>query len=318
MIFWLRTPSGEFVRLNKDGLATRLHRLGFSTKADKGLMSEVNEIISDIQVERYVRWAGSLAGWDAGRYEINGKAILVTDSPRIIQANAEYSNSTVYDYFQRLLCDDQKIHFHAWIKLARKHPLLAKSFRRGPAVIIVGKADHGKSLGGNLISLMLGGRQADPTQFAQGETTFNAHLFGAELLFADDKGGHDDQRARLRTASVIKQLVADRTPECHGKHKTPIGLTPFWRVRDAFNDEPEDLLVLPALSDGIMGKLLIFRTVERAIDAPTGHRRTIPSVRAEADRGDPRLPRVAGGVGDPGGIPARTLRPAGLPQPRGP
>jgi hypothetical protein len=256
------------VRLNKESFATRLQRLGFSTEAKNGLLSEVGEIISDTQVNRFVRWAGSLAGWDAGRYEINGKPILVTDSPTIIQAT-HGDDSMMYDFIERLLGDDQAIYYHTWIKLARE-ALLSKSLRRGPVVFIIGEGDQGKTVLGNMTSLMLGGRQADPTQFAQGETAFNAHLFGAELLFSDDKGGgRYDHHAQLRTASVIKQLVANKTPECHGKNKTPLGLTPYWRVIYALNDEPEDLLVLPALSKGIMDKLMIFKTVGRAIDRST-------------------------------------------------
>jgi hypothetical protein len=195
---------------------------------------------------------------------INGKRCLVLDSPTIIPAGRG-KDTEVWNFFVRLLGKEQCLHFFAWLKQSRE-ALLAKTFRQGPAVILVGKAGHGKTIAGKLISKVLGGRVADPSQFAQGDTVFNAHLFGAELLFSDDKGGgNDTYKAQLKTAGIVKSLVATEMPECHGKNRTPVCLQPFWRVLFALNDEPEDLKVLPTLSDGIMDKLNIFKTVGRAV-----------------------------------------------------
>ncbi|MFZ3377359.1 MAG: DUF5906 domain-containing protein [Chthoniobacterales bacterium] len=267
LTYFVRAEDGNFIHHNETQLTKELIIMELS---NDGKPSQIDLLLSRIRKEHYVNWSGSLAGHWAGGTEINGKLILVTDSPRIIKANVwSGRRGILYDYFERLLGPEQSIHFFIWLKLARE-ALLAKSLRRGPTIILVGSANHGKTLGFGLVNLMLGGRQADPTQFAQGDTTFNAHLFGCELLLADDKGGgRDDYHARLQTASVIKQLTADQLPECHGKNKTPLNLTPFWRAVFVCNDEANDLKVLPALSRGIMDKLLIFKTVGRAIDRPT-------------------------------------------------
>jgi hypothetical protein len=267
--FFVRTSSGEFVEYSAEALKTRLRKAGFDHTGDEGQLSQIDDMIETARDVRFVRWAGPLGGFWAGRYVMNGAPVLVTQNPTIIEANPDYQDDMVHAYFERLLGEEQVTYFHVWMKLARE-ALLDKSLRKGPALIMVGKANHGKTLAGRLIKLMLGGRAQDPTQFAQGTSTFNSHLFGAEFLFADDQGGgRDDYHSRLQTAATIKQLVANDAPMCHAKGRTQVTLDVYWRVMFALNDEPEDLKVLPALSDGIMGKLIIFKTVDRAVTIKT-------------------------------------------------
>jgi hypothetical protein len=267
MIYWLRTAGDQFIRVNETSVKRRLKRLGFSNEGTKGLNSEVDDLIDDVQEHKAVRFAGPVGGYDVGLYQMNGRAVLVTEPPIIMEPTRDYSDSMMYDYIETLL-GPEAIYLHAWLKMARE-ALLAKNLRSGQAFIMTGAPDHGKSLLAKQIKWMLGGRSADPTQYLKGDTSFNAHLFGSELLLMDDKGGQDDYQTRKHMADEIKQLIAGAFPQCHPKGRTPFTLEPFWRLLMTVNDDQESLQVLPPVSDTTSDKLIIVRTVARAVKFDT-------------------------------------------------
>jgi hypothetical protein len=269
-LYFTRADNGEFIRSTRQDMVTELKTLGCSDAKEKLGVSKIDEALQKIRKGNFVRWSGPLAGYWAGATVMDGQRVLVVDSPRVIQATYG-KDDTIWSYFRRLLGDTQAAYLFAWLKVARES-FLSQTFRRGPAVILVGEKNHGKSVSGWLIKMMLGGRQADPTQAAQGDTNFNSHLFGREFIFSDDKGGsgHSDYAAQKKTATMIRMLTAEKFPECHGKHKTPVNLGPvFWRVLYALNDESENFKVLPALDRGILDKLMVFKSLTRAINEPT-------------------------------------------------
>jgi hypothetical protein len=223
-------------------------------------------IIHDIQMTRKINYAGALAGYDLGPTQQGDATVLVTSAPIILNARHE-DRWDVWQFIERLL-GDEAIWVHAWLKLARE-ALLAHSLRRGQALVIVGPRDHGKSVLIKLIAAMLGGRVANPWQYLRGETSFNEDLFGAELLAIDDQGSDDDWRGRKRMGDAIKQFAGDAFPRCHAKGSKAVTLFPFWRMIITLNDEAEDIQVLPPLTHGIEDKLIILRTVERAVTMPT-------------------------------------------------
>src|SRR5207253_4805998 len=93
-----------------------------------------------------------------------------------------------------------------------------------------------------------------------GKTPFNAELFEAEHLVLEDEHMSRKLSDRLLLGAAIKAVVANESHSCHRKYCTPITLRPFWRLTITLNDEPEALLVLPALDDHIADKILLMRT----------------------------------------------------------
>lgn len=264
LFFW-KTDAGEFIHLDTGAVTVAMKELGWSDERAGGLNSAVESQLNDWRLRHYVRWSGPLAGHWPGLITANAQTILVTRPPRVIEPG-QGNNTEIWNFFRRLLGDQQAQYLFAWLKVGRES-FINQTYRRAPAIIMVGEANHGKTMAGWIINKCFGDRQADPTQFAQGTTQFNSHLFGSEFIFSDDKGGgQDDYHAQKATAAALKGLIAEKTPQCHGKHKDPLSFDKiFWRVMYALNDEDEDLKVLPALSEGIMKKLVIFRTIGRAV-----------------------------------------------------
>jgi hypothetical protein len=268
-LYFTKADNGEFIRSTRQDMVTELKTLGYSDTKEKLGVSVIDETLQKIRKGSFVRWAGALAGHWAGATTTNGKLILVTENPSIIKATYG-TDHTVWNFFRRLLGDEQAKYFFAWLKVGRES-LLNQTFRRGPGVILVGQKNHGKTLTGWLLKKCLGDRSTDPTQVAQAITTFNAHLFGSELIHSDDKGGgQDDYHSQKKTRELFCTLTADKTPQLHGKHKTPITIDRvFWRLLYTLNDGAEHLKVLPALDREFMDKVMIFQTVGRGVDEPT-------------------------------------------------
>jgi hypothetical protein len=266
-VYWLRNSDGQFVPTNTEVVRRRLKRRGFSGENTKSLNSEIDNIMDDVVDQKCVEYVGALAGYQVGMHRVHGTKVLVTKGPTIIEGNPDYSNDLVHAYIERLLGDESD-YFHAWIKLVRE-ALKTGTFRRSPVMVLTGEPNHGKSFLAKHVAAMIGGRVAEPAQFLQGKTPFNAHLFAAELLLIDDAGGNSDYAERKAMGDGLKQLIAGAFPQCHGKGQTPITLTPFWAVMMTVNDEAEPLQVLPNLSGGVRDKMLILRTMARAIPVDT-------------------------------------------------
>ena len=74
---------GKWIHVNESS-AKRVIRSGGYTDQKDGGMSEAEQCLLDIQRKQNVSYAGKLAGYDAGFYQVNGSKVLVTESPRLI------------------------------------------------------------------------------------------------------------------------------------------------------------------------------------------------------------------------------------------
>lgn len=265
--YYVRASDGEFIRYNETTLKVLLMRRGYSSERAQGCPSEVEEAMDDLRDQRYVRWTGAVAGFQAGRIEMGGRPVLITESPRVLEPTGG-DDTIVLDFVDRLLGPEQAPYFHGWIKL-RREAMEAGRLKPGQALILAGAADTGKSLLGSLVALMFGGRVADPTGWIKGETQFNAHLFASELLLMDDQGSGEDYQTRRKIGDGLKQLVGNATIQCHTKGRTPFTLTPFWVIMVTLNDELENLQVIPPLDRGTRDKLIICKVEQSGIDRPT-------------------------------------------------
>ena len=116
---------------------------------------------------------------------------------------------------------------------------------------------------------MIGGRSAKPHAFMTGRTDFNAELFEAEHLMLEDEFMGTAIKERLAFGAQIKAMTVNQIHACHGKHRKPVNLRPFWRVTITLNDDPECLLVLPPLNADISDKIIILRASRFQMPMPT-------------------------------------------------
>jgi hypothetical protein len=103
-----------------------------------------------------------------------------------------------------------------------------------------------------------------------GATPFNADLFAAEHQMIEDEPASTDIRARRNLGANLKNVTVNDVQRCHAKNRTPLSLTPFWRLTITGNDEAENLMVLPPIDDSIEDKLILLRAHKKPMPAKTG------------------------------------------------
>jgi hypothetical protein len=258
---WVKGTESRTRRYLKDrGIST--------TKPDDKPLSPIEKILNQIARGRVVTWAGAVAGRFAGPLEDNGKLILVTESPRIIQptrGNCETIQNILLDLFGQ----EQLSIFLCWLKLSYE-TYRSGIHRPAQACAFVGEPDSGKSfLQNHIITPVLGGRSAKPINYMKGYGHFSGKLFGHEHLLIEDDISETDDRTRRNLASFVKQFVANEQHECNTKFEQEIMLKPTWRVTISCNDRAENLAILPPLTRDVRDKLIIFKVRKASMPMPT-------------------------------------------------
>jgi hypothetical protein len=249
--FWTTNSRGGWIEVNESSLRRLLRTQGFRAKASEGeSVSEVDRKLTDIQVENDVAYAGPLAGHRRGVVECFGNRILVTTSPKIIEPSAG-DWPTLRTLIGNLLSDGdykQQEYVFGWLKFAYE-ALRSNRMRPGPVLVLAGPRNCGKSLLQKIFTEILGGRVAKPYRYMCGRTDFNGELFGAEHLMVEDETPSVDLRSRRSLGAHIKAFTVNEAQSCHAKNRQALTLAPFWRVSISVNDEPENLMILPPMSD---------------------------------------------------------------------
>ena len=266
--YWFPNNRGGWIQLRRQDLVRHLQKLGFSKHSKGGSpLNEIDELIMHLQKEHDIEFAGPLAGHESGLYEFDGKRILVTYSPHLINPKpGEWP--ILKEYLFGLLGEYQLQYLIGWLKIALEC-LYSQKFRPGQTMALVGPRDCGKSLLQLIITKLIGGRSAKPYQFMTNRTSFNSDLFGAEHLMIDDEVPSTDPRARKNFGTMIKQITGIEKQWCHPKYCQPIILNPFWRLTISLNEEPDNLLVLPPIEESIIDKIILFKVQKRMMPMPT-------------------------------------------------
>ena len=269
--YWIKDARDTWIQVSESGAKRLFRSHGVAAAVPEGRhVGPLDLAVLDVQLEKNVAYAASLAGYSKGVYEITGKRVLVVDSPVLIEGK-EGSWSTLAMVLEGLLADehyDQAFYFFGWIKLALES-LRAGQRRPGQALAIAGPRDCGKSLLQSLITVLLGGRMASPYQYMTGATPFNSEMFRAEHLVIEDNAASTDIRARRSFGALLKTITVNECQPCFTKGREAINLTPFWRLSITVNDEPENLLVLPPIDESIEDKLILLKASSRPMPMPT-------------------------------------------------
>jgi hypothetical protein len=269
--YWIRDDCGCWISLNETQFKRVLRMRGISPRMLQGAHVSLLDLhLIETQQRANVHYAGALAGYATGVYDMGERRILVTESPRLIHPNpGEWPTfKTVIDGLLHDQECDQQPYLFGWLKISYE-ALRAGERRPGQALVLAGEHDCGKSLLQNLITLILGGRSARPYQYMSGLTPFNSDLFEAEHLMIEDEQASTDIRARRNFGAQLKNITVVDWQRCHAKNRVAISLSPFWRLSVTVNDEPENLMVLPPIDDSIEDKLIILRASKFRMPMPT-------------------------------------------------
>lgn len=256
--YWARNVAMEWQELTQANLKLLLRANGFSTErlADNGLNYADDKLLK-ISQENGVHFAGPVAGFAPGLFEVSGSRVLVTRGPRMI-APKKGSWKTLGNLLAQLLGSQRK-YFAAWIKWALRSLQAGPPWNPGQLLGIAGPPGCGKSLLQQLVTLMLGGRAAKPYRYMIGETQFNSELFGAEHLMIEDEPSSNDLRTRRHFGAQIKNMTVNKEQSFHGKGRNALTLQPFLRLSITLNDEAESLMVLPPLDADLRDKIILLR-----------------------------------------------------------
>jgi hypothetical protein len=257
--YWVRLPSGLFLEQDKSDIKLRLKRCGFyAGERDEGL-SPAEEIMLRIQDEEHVHYAGALSGRRIGVHTLGSFRILVTSEPAGVYDKPKPGKFPAIEQFlDELLPDGQAEYFVAWLKI-RVESLRAGVWQPGPAVVLTGPSSCGKSFLQFLVTQILGGRSASPMRYLSAQTQFNQDLSEAEHWAIEDERADMNHAARRDFGNAIKQATVNEFLSVHGKGLKAIQL-PVWKALTiSVNDEPEDLAILPPLTDAILNKLMLFK-----------------------------------------------------------
>ena len=233
--------------------------------------SHIDLVMDYVQRERHVDYAGPLAGKRVGVLGAQGRRILVTSSPRMIEPGAG-DWPILRAVLTGLLAtsdEDQTRWLYAWLKVGIE-ALRKGETRPGHGLIMAGPSDCGKSfVQEHVITQLLGGRSADPTKYLLAKTTFNAELAGAEHLCMQELPSGLDFKSRVLLADELKRLIATEGQAMHPKYCDAMTLFPWWRVTLSINDNVDRLKALPALTSDFGDKILLLLCQSHPMPMPT-------------------------------------------------
>ena len=244
----------DYVPMDARSIKKQLEIRGISPAADYMCL---------IQTDRFIKYAGPLAGRKRGIHESNGDLLLATVNPKIIKSSPG-PFPTIRKFIVDLLGGDdhkqaQVDAFMGWMKTARKS-MLDGVRRPGQALVLAGPIQCGKTqLIKQIITPSMGGRDARPYKYLSGCNTFNADLIGAEVLIIDDETAATRIEKRRALGDGIKNALFAASVRIEGKFKNAFDFDPLWRLVIAVNDEPESLMVLPPLAANLADKLITLK-----------------------------------------------------------
>jgi hypothetical protein len=222
----------------------------------------------------------ALAGYSSGVHLLpSGERVLVKTQPTIIQPK-EGSWDTIRAVVEGLLKTDrpdknghdQPDWFYSWCQISYLALRDGRPGRRRPghAMLIAGPGGSGKSfLQNHIVTPVLGGREADATQFLFGKDDFNGDVAGAEHLVLAEVPSSQKTVDRVALAEKFKQIVANPLQRMRLMRTEPWSVHPFWRLTGTLNDDADKLRSLPPITADYGDKVLIFHGKKTPMPMPT-------------------------------------------------
>jgi hypothetical protein len=272
-------PDGRTVLVNCDSVVTALRLEGGGRKS-----ADIEALLYAIRRDHAIDYDGPLPGYCRGLHRENGMELYCTSEPALPEpAPPETDPAPIFgsrwpvilELLRRLLVSEETGERQFWtflaslkcsyesLKEALQSPKAGqkRSVRSGQALALVGPVNCGKTfVFEHVIAPVLGGRVVDAFKsFSAKADGFNSELLNGEVWKIDDRESSTESKVRRQFAANLKAYLYSGAVSFHAKGKTPITLKPFGRLFILCNDNPENLRVLPDLSDDIQGKIHILR-----------------------------------------------------------
>jgi hypothetical protein len=294
--YWHQNDAGRWVHKNAGQFERWLQVKGLQKYIQKGevrILSEIDELLTLLETERLIDYAGGLAGWRSGIHELNKNIILVTQDPDLIQPvpldpipqdadmwdMAAWGFPILGQFFTGLFngidrdgdveeVTEQLPLFVTWLWHFLRS-IYNCQYSTGLAFAMAGEPECGKTLLAAIIQRLTGGIVARPYRYMVGQDNFNEEWLGAPLLLVDDENSNTHITERLKFASEAKQIVATRGTRIRGLHQKAMLLHPIQRLMICVNLEPERIQVLPPIDTDIKDKFLVLKGYSQPMPMPT-------------------------------------------------
>ncbi len=232
--------------------------------SSSGGTSPAEEALLQIQRNNRVVYAGPVCGRPVGIHCENATRILATRGPEIIAGMDGGDAGPLIEFFSGLfgryasdpLWATQYTVFCLWLQRARAALSNFEQHLPGQMLSFIGPPDTGKSLAQTLITILLGGRSADPSLWIQNKSPFNGDMWAAEHLLLSDANLDEKIESRKALRDKVKEIVANQLCPCHRKHKDAVQLRPIWRLTLSANDDPDSAFILPPLDSSSADKII--------------------------------------------------------------
>jgi hypothetical protein len=256
-IYVIPKEGGGWVEVNIAGLKLALRECGLSR--DGHPISPIDAFTHELHTRYDLDFAGPLAGYRWGFYQMNGRRFLVTSQLNLpVAVNGTCSN--IEKLFARWFGEEQLPYILGWLKHAYLNLLPEnKAYYPGQMLALCGKPNGGKNFFQDIVTAVLGGRDAKPYRYLCGGTTFNSDLTGAEHLQISDEVGSSKIAVRRKFGSAIKDICVNNQQSIHAKGKEAINLPLRWRLTASLNDRDEDLCVLPPYEPQLWEKIILIK-----------------------------------------------------------
>lgn len=256
--YWFKLGP-RFVKLGARDIKLHLFQRGYRDDSYVQGLREIDWPLWNAQMRSQIEYAGPLAGHPAGIVENGHRRLLITEGPRDVLEDGPKKPKKprwFLPFVQQLLPGEQWMHFVHWLRVGLES-LRAGDFRPGQAVVLAGPPGCGKSLLQHVVTLLFGGRVANPFSYMMGEK-FNYDLAGAEHWMIEDPPSSTDIRARRLFGNKLKEATVNRDIAINQKGKDALLLPVFRRVTLSVNHETENLSVVPPFDASISDKIFLF------------------------------------------------------------
>jgi len=257
-VFWVLGPGG-YSPMNERNFKRWLVDRGFAVRGKPGYW-QFESVVTAVISKARVHAAMVVAGYHPGVINANGRHVLITRGPKLIQADEKCHFEELRQIIHGVLGSDatQIMYFEQWLRIAY-FAVRDGVPSVGQALVIAGPRECGKTLLQIIITKILGGREANPWQWMSGKTPFNHDFVAAEHLQFGDEIGDMSPGARRALAAKIKGLVANPSQRLEAKGKDAFVVSPLWRITMTLNDDPEYLAAVPPLDESVKDKVMLLK-----------------------------------------------------------
>ena len=279
---WSKWPMARIRLKIRQCVREKLGRILATKPREDELMGEVDAVLMWVCENRMVEAVfPALAGYRAGLHKLqDGKRVIVRTSPRLVQpvqgewptikeliaGRLDLSRGDAKDI-------DQSVYFHAWLQTAYRSLMFGKPGSRKPGHImgIFGPGGCGKSrLQVNLITPLLGGRVADPTEFMMGSDNYNIDMMGSEHLCIQElRKPSWSAGDRVELSENMKSVSTVEDHRLRMMRVDPITVSPYWRMSVTMNNDPDKIRAFPMLTPDFADKVVLLLAAKRPLPMPT-------------------------------------------------